>query len=218
MTESSLRWRPYGVFGGVTSRAPRSSSGWDARTLVPMSAENDISDGAVVRAVLGGSKDAYRILVRRYQDALYRHALRMVKHPDEAADIVQRAFVNGFRKLERCHDPDRVGGWLFRIAANLCKDFLKSPRREDVSVEGAEIPLVGGEDVERDLERSETRRIVQAALSRLSAEQREAFVMKHVDGRSYEEMCGLLGVSKSALKMRVMRAREELQSLLGVYR
>lgn len=184
----------------------------------PMSAEHDISDGAVVEAILEGNREAYRILVRRYQDALYRHALRMVSHPDDAADIVQRSFVNGFRKLERCHDPNRVGGWLFRITANLCKDFLRSPRRGDVSVEGTEIPLVGDEDLERDLERSEMRRIVQAALSRLSAEQREAFVMKHVDGRSYDEMCGLLGVSKSALKMRVMRAREELQSLLGVYR
>jgi RNA polymerase sigma-70 factor (ECF subfamily) len=69
-----------------------------------------------------------------------------------------------------------------------------------------------------DLDRSETRREIDRALSQLPDEQREAFVLKHVEGRSYPEMSDLLGVSVPALKMRVHRAREELQALLARYR
>ena len=182
-----------------------------------MSAE-ERSDGEVVREILGGHHEMYRVLVRRYQDVLYKHAYRMVGRADDAADIVQRTLVSGFQKLNRFRDPDRVGGWLFRITANLCKDFLKSPRRGDLSLEGASATVIDRSSPDADLEREELKERVRQALDRLSPEQREAFVLKHLEGRSYDEMATLLGASKSALKMRVLRAREELQTLLKVYR
>ena len=74
-----------------------------------MSAE-ELSDGEVVREILGGQREMYRVLVRRYQDVLYRHAYRMVGRADDAADIVQKTLVSGFQKLNRCRDPERVGG------------------------------------------------------------------------------------------------------------
>jgi RNA polymerase sigma-70 factor (ECF subfamily) len=85
----------------------------------------ELSDGEVVREILGGQREMYRVLVRRYQDVLYRHAYRMVGQPDDAADIVQKTLVSGFQKLNRCRDPERVGGWLFRIAANLTCPLLR---------------------------------------------------------------------------------------------
>ena len=183
-----------------------------------MSDDMMLSDGEVVRAVLEGRREMFRLLVRRYQDVLYRHALRMVGRPDDAADLVQRALVKGYQRLADCRDPDRVGGWLFRALSNLCKDFLKSPRREDLSIDGADATIVVEEGPADDAERSELRRSLNEALDRLGPEAREAFVMKHLEGRSYEEMATLLGASESALKMRVMRARDELRSLLEVYR
>ncbi len=194
-----------------------SSIVWGPGTFPSMSAE-ERSDGEVVREILGGQHEMYRVLVRRYQDVLYKHAYRMVGQADDAADIVQRTLVSGFQKLNRCRDPERVGGWLFRIAANLCKDFLKSPRRGDLSLEGASATVIDRSSPDADLERKELKERVQQALDRLSPEQREAFVLKHLEGRSYDEMATLLSASKSALKMRVLRAREELQSLLKVYR
>ena len=83
------------------------------------------TDAQVVRDVLAGDQDAYRLLVRRYGDTLYGHALRMSGNPDEAADLVQRALVQGFERLRTCREPERVGAWLFRIAANLCKDHVR---------------------------------------------------------------------------------------------
>ena len=177
----------------------------------------ELSDAEAVRAVLEGRTDAFAVLVRRYQDVLYAHAYRMVRGSDEASDLVQRAFVKGFRRLSSCHEPAKVGGWLFRILANLCRDHLKSRRRSDLSLEVLPVlPAVGSP--EGLALRNELRRRLDDALDRLDPDQREAFMLKHVDGRSYDEISTLLGVSIPALKMRVHRAREGLQEMLEVYR
>ena len=178
----------------------------------------DLSDAEVVEAVLEGRTDVFAVLVRRYQDVLYAHAHRMVRGSDEASDLVQRAFVNGFKRLGSCREPAKVGGWLFRILSNLCRDHLKSRRRDDLSLDV--LPLIPSEvgSPEGQALRSELRRRLEDALDRLDPEQREAFILKHVDGRSYLEISNLLEVSVPALKMRVHRAREGLQAMLEVYR
>src|SRR5688572_18568131 len=175
------------------------------------------TDAQVVRDVLAGDRDAYRLLVRRYGDVLYGHALRMAGSPDEAADLAQRALVQGFKRLATCRDPERVGAWLFRILANLCKDWVRSPRRQDVSVTSVAGALASGADPGADTEHAEIRRRVWGALESLTPEQREAFVLKHVEGRSYEEIAAVMDLSVASLKMRVHRAREALKSLLEEY-
>jgi len=168
--------------------------------------------------VLDGDKDAYALLVRRYKDPIYRYAERMTGRPDDAADVVQQAFIKGYRSLDSCRNPERVGGWLFRIAVNLCKDQLKGRAKREVPLESTE-PLRATRDLpEEGAERAEIREEIYRALESLSDEQREAFVLKHVEGWSYEEMAEQLDVSVPALKMRVHRAREQLQDLLEHYR
>jgi len=176
------------------------------------------ADGEVVQSVLAGQTDEYAVLVRRYKDVLYRYAERMTGRPDEAEDIVQKAFIKGFRSLDRCRDPEKVGGWLFRIAVNLCKDQLKGRRRRELSLETADAVASPTGNPDREAERSEAREMIYLALQSLSSDQREAFVLKHVEGWSYEEMAEHLDVSVPALKMRVHRAREQLQVLLERYR
>ncbi|UCC71547.1 MAG: sigma-70 family RNA polymerase sigma factor [Gemmatimonadota bacterium] len=180
--------------------------------------ESELSDGALVRAVLDGDTEAFAVLVRRHQDSLYRHAARMIGRPDEATDVVQSALIKGFESLRRCRDPDRVGAWLFRINANQCKDYLKNRRRRELRLDDAAPLASGRSNPEETAERGRLRQRIAAALERLSADEREAFLLKHVEGRSYSEMAELLGASVPALKMRVHRAREELQELLEDYR
>ena len=176
------------------------------------------TDAQVVRDVLSGDREAYRHLVRRYGGVLYNHALRMVDNQDEAADLVQKALVSGYRKLASCREPDRVGAWLFRILSNHAKDFVRNPRRRDLSLD--RVPEVA-ESSSTPLDaahRGELRARLQVALGSLTPEQREAFVLKHVDGRSYEEMAAVLDVPRASLKMRVHRAREALKELLEDFR
>jgi len=172
------------------------------------------TDAQVVRDVLAGDRDAYRLLVRRYADVLHGHALRMVGSQDVAADMVQAAFVQGYKKLASCRNPDQVGGWLFRILANRCRDHLRSPRRRDIPLQVLpDIPERRG-DPSEEAAHAEIRGRLQAALERLTPEQREAFVMRHLEGLSYEEIAAVMNLSVASLKMRVHRAREALRGLL----
>ena len=172
-----------------------------------------VSDAELVSQALQGSDRAFGELVRRYQDLLYRHAERMTGGQDDAEDVVQSAFIKAHRNLRKCRDPERVGAWLFRIGANACKDFLKS-KRATVPVDTMTGLASTDGDPEREAERGRVRNEIEEALGNLPVEQREAFLMKHVEGWSYTEMSETLDVSVPALKMRVHRAREELQVLL----
>ena len=175
----------------------------------------ELSDAELVERVLRGDQELYAQLVGRYQDVLYRHALGMVGSPDAAADLVQDSFVKGYTSLSRCQDPGRFGAWVFRILRNRALDYLKDRRRKNVPLDEGTAQLPSRDDPATDLERAEMGRAVTDALGALPAAQREAFLLKHVDGRSYEEMAEMLGGSVSALKMRVMRAREALQAVLS---
>lgn len=179
-----------------------------------MSQYTDYTDESLVRKAQDGDQRAFGELVRRYEDVLFRHATRMLGEESSATEVVQRAFVRAYRKLELCDRPTKVGGWLFRVTSNLCKDYLKARRGNHVALQDAP-PLVSPEPDPRECaDRAALRRELDEALETLAPEKREAFLLKHLEGRTYEEMSELLGVGISALKMRVHRAREELQKTL----
>jgi RNA polymerase sigma-70 factor (ECF subfamily) len=177
----------------------------------PVPAATLITDEEVIAQVLGGDREAFRHLVDKYKDQLYRHALGMTGSPDVAEDILQTSFIKAFHHLGVVRG--RFDAWLFRIVANGCKDWLKNIRRAHVSYEEDDQPSQLS-NPDEDLDRGELREDLDAALRTLPPTLREAFVMKHVEGRSYEEMAELLHTTVGALKMRVHRAREALQALL----
>ncbi len=169
-------------------------------------------DEEIIARVLAGDREAFEILVRKYSDPLYRHALGMTGSPDVAEDILQVSFIKAFQHLGEVRG--RFDAWIFRILANGCKDWLKNIRRSHVSYEEDDQPSHYATP-DDDLDRGQLRDDLDRALKALPATLREAFVMKHVEGRSYEEMGELLNTTVGALKMRVHRAREALQKLLG---
>ncbi|MDQ3674010.1 MAG: sigma-70 family RNA polymerase sigma factor [Gemmatimonadota bacterium] len=169
------------------------------------------ADQEVIARVLSGNKDAFGILITRYSDPLYRHALGMTGSPDVAEDILQASFIKAFQHLGEVRG--RFDAWVFRIVANSCKDWLKNIRRTHVSYDEDDQPSTYSTP-EEEMDRNELRTDLEYALARLAPSLREAFVMKHVEGRSYEEMALLLETTVGALKMRVHRAREALQQLL----
>jgi RNA polymerase sigma-70 factor (ECF subfamily) len=169
------------------------------------------ADQAVIDRVLAGDRNAFGILIERYSDALFRHAHGMTGSADVAEDILQVSFIKAFHHLGEVRG--RFDAWVFRIVANGCKDWLKNIRRTHLSYEEDDQPS-SFQTPEEELDRGEMRRDLDTALSALPDSLREAFVMKHVEGRSYEEMAVLLDATVGALKMRVHRAREALQKLL----
>jgi len=169
------------------------------------------SDQEVISRVIGGDRDAFAMLIGRYSDPLYRHALGMTGSPDVAEDILQTSFIKAYHHLGEVRG--RFDAWLFRIVANGCKDWLKNIRRTHLSYDEDD-QASGYATPDEDLDRTELRQDLDHALAQLAPSLREAFIMKHVEGRSYEEMADLLGTTVGALKMRVHRAREALQALL----
>ncbi|MCC7052863.1 MAG: sigma-70 family RNA polymerase sigma factor [Gemmatimonadaceae bacterium] len=174
-------------------------------------AEQADIDARSIARVLSGDREAFAVLVTKYSDPLYRHALNMTGSPDVAEDIMQASFIKAFSHLGEVRG--RFDAWIFRIVANGCKDWLKNIRRTHVSYEEDDQPshLTTPDE---ELDRSELRVDLDWALGQLSPSLREAFIMKHVEGRSYEEMAEMLDSTVGALKMRVHRAREALQALL----
>jgi len=182
------------------------------QTESPPAHEDQVdADQAIIDRILAGEQEAFAMLIGRYSDPLYRHAVGMTGSPDDAADILQNSFIKAYQHLGEVRG--RFDAWVFRIVANGCKDWLKNIRRTHLSYEEDDQPS-GFETPEAELDRGELRGDLDQALSALPASLKEAFVMKHVEGRSYEEMAELLETSVGALKMRVHRAREALQKLL----
>ncbi len=203
---STIPWSA-GVSAPILRRYPSAVNISEPEAQLP---EVD-SDQDVISRVVAGERDAFALLIGRYSDPLYRHALGMTGSPDVAEDILQTSFIKAYHHLTEVRG--RFDAWLFRLVANGCKDWLKNIRRTHLSYDEDDQPSSFASPDE-DLDRTELRTDLDYALAQLAPSLREAFIMKHVEGRSYEEMADLLGTTVGALKMRVHRAREALQALL----
>jgi len=172
-----------------------------------------LADGDLVRRVRAGEVETYWVLVERYRVEFGKYATAMLDgDKDDAADALQEAFIRAYDSLASCRDPDRFKAWMFRIVSNQCHNVRKR-RRGHLSLERA---VDRGEEptAKADDERSDIGEVLELAMKSLTEEQREAFILKHVDGRSYAEIAEMLAVGEDALKMRVYRARDELKKRL----
>jgi RNA polymerase sigma-70 factor, ECF subfamily len=181
---------------------------------IPDHADASLDDAEVIARVLGGDTQQFALLVARYQSGLYRHAVSMVLDHDVASDMVQETLVRAYTRLSTCRDHDRFRAWIFQMLRNRCLDHLKDVRRRNVSLDRAvDVPDPAEEPVVQ-MERARLRGEIARALEQLPDAQREAFLMHYVEELPYETMADLLGASVSALKMRVLRARETLGTVL----
>jgi RNA polymerase sigma-70 factor (ECF subfamily) len=160
----------------------------------------------------GGDGAAFETLVHRHYGDCLRYAMRLLGARHDAEEVVQDTFVRAHRSLPRYENRDRFRAWLFRILVNRCRSAATAAARRQarMAAYASHHPTVEpppSPDAER-LAR------IQAALRQLPVRQREAFLLKHVEDLSYEEMAALSGQRVSTLKMRVKRARERLQLLL----
>jgi len=184
-------------------------------TALPRSVPlKNLPDPEVIRRVLDGDTEAFAVLIARHRGRLGRFAVHMLGRREDAEEALQDAFVRAYRSLARCADPARFDAWLFRILVNRCRTAgARRGRRERTFVRD-EVALSQAV-VEHPAPQHEWREEIRRALARLEPEQREAFLLKHVEDLGYEEMSALTGVGVSALKMRVKRACDRLRVLLS---
>ena len=177
-------------------------------------------DRRLIAECLGGRLDAFGELVSRYQTRLYNAAIRLVNSPEDAADVVQDAFLNAYQSLRTFKGDAEFYTWLYRIAANTAIS-LKRKKRAAISLDagGPE----GGIDPDDPsdyikpgvaLSRTEQEAQLQNAMSKLSHEHKEVLLLKDIEGLKYEDIAEMLGVPIGTIRSRLHRARLELRELL----
>ncbi len=166
----------------------------------------------LVRAARDGDVRAFAALVDAYYARCLRFALHMLSTRADAEEAVQDTFVRVYRALPRYEERQSFEPWLFRILANRCRSAGARERRRAEVVEYGDVPDRGVPATQHDS--IAWREEIDIALGALPDDQREAFLMRHVEDLSYEDMSAATGAGISALKMRVKRACDYLRARL----
>jgi len=184
----------------------------------------EIGDAAAVALARTGDSGGFRLLVERHGRKVFRLAFRLTGNEQDAEDVVQETFLRAFRGLDRFDERALVGSWLYRIASNYALDLLRNKKmraRATVSAEtGAGRPLEEAvaspqPGPERQLEGERLNRRIAEALTQLTPQERVAFTLRHFEGRSIEEISGILQVGGNATKQAVFRAVQKMRRALG---
>ena len=186
----------------------------------------DKNDHAAIQAVLAGDKDAYGALVVRHSHSLFRVAYRITGNEADAEDVVQEAFLRGYRKLEGFESRANFGTWIYRIAVHCALDKIKQRRGDETSRVGdANDPeldqLQVADDAagpDRILLSGEIGSLQEAALHSLTATERTAFILRHMEDRTTVEIGAALGIEPNAAKQAVFRAVQKLRRRLAPLR
>jgi RNA polymerase sigma-70 factor (ECF subfamily) len=182
---------------------------------VPARVDADsMSDAALVRRVLDGDPRAFTLLVDRHLQPCLRFATRMLGNRHDAEDATQESLLRAYRALATYDESASFRTWLFAILVNRCRTSLLQRSRYVKRVltdDDAMRSATTGDNAAA----MELRIEIARAVAQLDPDQREAFLLKHVEQLGYEEMAVVTGAGVSALKMRVKRACERLQELLG---
>ncbi len=179
-----------------------------------------MDEDTLLRASKSGDADAFNVLVQQYQTPIYNLTLRMVGDAAAAEDLAQDAFISAYRNLHR-FAAGNFRAWLFRIAANAARDYLRSPRvRRNVSLDVlAESPdfslQSSSESPEGYALRRELGGVIQDALKSLPQDQRLALVLVDLQGLSYEEAAQVLKTPVGTIKSRLSRGREAMRGFLA---
>ncbi|MEA3246207.1 MAG: RNA polymerase sigma factor [Gemmatimonadota bacterium] len=157
-----------------------------------------------------GDEQAFIRIVEHYYPRCLRFARNMLGSEQDAEEAVQDTFVRVYDSFSRFREDARFDPWLFRILANRCRSVLARNKRHWAVIEYGDLPLNAAE-ADQGADWAEEVRVV---LDSLPAEQREAFLLRHVEDMSYEDIAAMTGAGLSALRMRVKRACDALRARL----
>lgn len=171
-------------------------------------------DPAVALRAKRGDEQAFIEIVEFYYPRCLRFARNMLGNEQDAEEAVQDAFVRVHDSFPRFREEARFDPWLFRILANRCRTLMARSRRHRALIEYGEVPVSAAATTEEEDFGADWAEEVKLVLESLPAEQREAFLLRHVEDLSYEDIAAVTGVGLSALRMRVKRACDTLRARL----
>jgi RNA polymerase sigma-70 factor, ECF subfamily len=172
------------------------------------------SDEAVIRQVLGGNTALFELLMRRYNERVYRAARAITRNDQETEDVMQQAYVNAFAHLHQFNGSARFSTWLTRIAVNEALARVRRQGRYEAYDDDVTNAHPAKENPERQTFSLELRALLEWAIDSLPDGMREVFVLRDVEGLSTLEVAECLDVSEDAVKTRLSRGRATLRRLL----
>ncbi len=181
------------------------------------------SDRELVERVQAGEKQAFDLLVLRYQQKLIKLISRYVRDPQEASDVAQEAFIKAYRALPRFRGDSSFYTWLYRIGVNTAKNHLvaqgRRPPDADIEVQDAErldidAMLREHDTPEAEAHRDEVERTVIEAIEALPEELRTAVTLRELEGMSYQEIATVMDCPVGTVRSRIFRAREAIERRL----
>ena len=168
------------------------------------------TDEELVARSIGGDSDSFNELVLRWERPIYALAYRTIGREEDARDVCQETFLRAFRALPGFRGQAKFSSWLYRIALNLCRDWIRRERRaplvqppEDVDVMELAVATEPSESIEDLVARKDLSRVVERAMALLPEEQRTAIVLKEYHGLTFQEIADLVGCPLSTVKTRL---------------
>jgi RNA polymerase sigma-70 factor (ECF subfamily) len=188
---------------------------------------SNLPDADVVALAQAGREPAFRELIRRYERPVFSLIYRMIRDRELAEDLAQDTFIKVLNHIDRYRPEFKLSSWLFKIANNVAIDHLRRRQLETVSIDGSphaqtadaieatSFDVVGQQESPLDeLEARELGTAIEQAIASLRPEYRSCIMLRHVDGRSYEEIAATLDLPLGTVKTYIHRARHELRRAL----
>ncbi len=190
-----------------------------------------LTDQEIIQLALDGREAAYRELLRRYERPIFSLIYRMVRDRELAEDLAQECFVRALNALHTYRPEFKFSSWIFKIANNVAIDYLRRRKLETLSLQGAPdardpeeaeatalaLPHPGESPLER-LEARELGSAIERAIGQLRPEYRACIILRHIEGRPYEEIAEILELPLGTVKTYIHRARAQLKEILGPLR
>src|SRR5881392_787860 len=180
------------------------------------------TDEELVAKSIRGDADSFNELVLRWERPIYALAYRTLGREEDARDVCQETFLRAYRALKGFRSEAKFSSWLYRIALNLCRDWIRRQRRtpvvqlpEDVDVMELAAEREPTESIEDVLERHDLTRAVEKAMAKLPEEQRTAIILKEYHGLTFQEIADLVGCPLSTVKTRLYQGLTVLRRELA---
>ena len=184
-----------------------------------MSGVEETTDQQLVDQVMAGNKNAFNLLVMRYQHRVAALIARFVQDPQEVEDVAQETFIKAYRALPLFRGDSAFYTWLYRIAVNTAKNHLvarsRRPPSHDLEIDEVEPTEIGSvlheiESPEGSLSTSELKNAIEAAVDSLPEELKTAFTLREFSGLSYEDITEVMDCPVGTVRSRIFRAREAI--------
>jgi RNA polymerase sigma-70 factor (ECF subfamily) len=189
--------------------------------------DTSVSDHELVTRAQQGSEKAYRELLGRFQRPVFSIIYRMIRDREQAEDLAQETFVRVFNNIDRYDPRYKFSSWIFKIATNLTIDWIRRKELDTVSIDGSRNAVTAeqieatsitiaspDENPEELLEAKQLGEEIESAISKLRPEYRAAILLRHVDGREYQEIAEILSLPLGTVKTYIHRGRNELREQL----